>query len=1446
MGVLINLKSWCIKLAASKSTITGICLLLLVTACIPISSLGDVPSIAKKGEAVTATWELSTADNITLDNLSLENGKAVLSNSSGRFDLTGPTDFITGTLTNLTSIGKGLEIEKRSDWWDKNYTFRRPITILNKDGTTLPVNFTYNLTIDTASLVAAGKMKSDAKDLRIVKRTGGTFTELDRAVTSRNSTNTSVQFKGDTTLAPGALSSVEYYLYYGNPTATAPPQNKSRVFLYYDDFSTDTRARYTVNNCLLDKVGTTATLTHDAVNGRMVVTSGASNVGATLIAPVQAHNVLVQADMLVNQYYRQGQRDSNLEMVARYTDVNNFYVESYSIAWNDPSIVKWVGSVKTGPLSTDPGYHPAQNVEHLDWMSVMNSTIRGGVNKNQHLMATDASLGGNGNLGFGISSADGYIDNLTVMLRVEIWPASNAGQEEDMFRSPGTFVSLPIDATGPVIWNVINGSSVTPTGTAVVLNTRTSSDGSIWTAWSVDLTTMAGTSVKSPPGRYIQIKAVLKVIGTMISPSISWIGVNFTKYVGMGTLETKDISFSPVLGWTELNVTKDLVSAPGSSIDWEASKDAGLSWITVPTDGNISSLNLAGQLRLRATFKTIDTTKTPSLDEFSVRLRVDRAPSLKNSLPPLSFPEDAKFLNAVNLNTYFQDDGALIFSSHSTDANLSVKVYVNGTVDLTTTAVNWNGKSNVTFKATDAHGLWLEAMTEVTVTPVNDAPVISSLPPTTARVDMNYTFTVMATDIDKDALTYSLEKAPTGMTVGTNGFVKWVPGFAQIGPNEVRLVVTDTIVKVYQNFTVTVERGGFNRPPAIQSTPILTAPAEKQYMYQVVATDADNDNLTYSLNTAPNGMTIEPKTGLIDWTPSQSQKGTVQVVVNVTDGLSTITQTFTLKVTWNAPPVISEFIDQKLNGKEKTIDLSNYASDPDDPSSNLTWKLGNYSSNLFTASINGNTMTLTPLKGASGKGSVTLVLTDTKGARVQKEVVVEVKKVTKAKPFLSLDMIFLIVILLVIVLLVIVAIVATRKRQTQKPDRKDIKVEHVPGQILIAEPIDIPVAVTHVKTPEVKPEPAPIKVDESGEIAKATEFMAKILNAHIAEGLTKEEKDGLADALEKLDKDPIIRSIMLDDKGLISLEVDTTATLDNVAIAYSSMFDALTIACYSDASSKWDRKARQAATGVVQKVLGDEKGPAAVALRMRLLQGALSERLTTGIPGLDALLGGGIPVGEAVLFQVPAGSVKEVLMDQLLKETIRSNQGVVVTLSNISPARFLSESDKKKMKVKAWADLGELRIVDWHSYKTMRVKDVEEDGFVHKSSKSLTNLAIAITDASKKLKNDLVKRGLFDIITPAITIFGIDPAFKLVQSLVARLKEDGFTSIFLVETEMHEEEDIATLCQNFDTTIEITRKKDNKMVTMEVAVLSMSVPGYCSDVKIIEVTEEGLVIKDGR
>ena len=94
--------------------------------------------------------------------------------------------------------------------------------------------------------------------------------------------------------------------------------------------------------------------------------------------------------------------------------------------------------------------------------------------------------------------------------------------------------------------------------------------------------------------------------------------------------------------------------------------------------------------------------------------------------------------------------------------------------------------------------------------------------------------------------------------------------------------------------------------PVFDFTPILSVIEGDAYSCQATATDNDN-SLVYQLDQAPNGMTIDPATGLITWTPTASQLGSHDIVVRVTDTAGNTTDhSYTLMASpVNAAPVLT-------------------------------------------------------------------------------------------------------------------------------------------------------------------------------------------------------------------------------------------------------------------------------------------------------------------------------------------------------------------------------------------------------------------------------------------------------------------------------------------------------------------------------------------------------------
>ncbi len=134
--------------------------------------------------------------------------------------------------TNTSPSVSYLCYRGEPEWWDFDYSYRRGLDLSG----TVPAEYTVSITLNTASLISAGKLQADGSDLRVVwyNDSAGLWTELDRLNTTPfNTSTTTILFK---TPEGFTDSQDEYYLYYGNPTASNPPSDPTAVYFFYDDF----------------------------------------------------------------------------------------------------------------------------------------------------------------------------------------------------------------------------------------------------------------------------------------------------------------------------------------------------------------------------------------------------------------------------------------------------------------------------------------------------------------------------------------------------------------------------------------------------------------------------------------------------------------------------------------------------------------------------------------------------------------------------------------------------------------------------------------------------------------------------------------------------------------------------------------------------------------------------------------------------------------------------------------------------------------------------------------------------------------------------------------------------------------------------------------------------------------------------------------------------------
>jgi ribosomal protein S6E (S10) len=395
-----------------------------------------------------------------------------------------------------------------------------------------------------------------------------------------------------------------------------------------------------------------------------------------------------------------------------------------------------------------------------------------------------------------------------------------------------------------------------------------------------------------------------------------------------------------------------------------------------PVTGVISWTPVNGQVGINSvTVDVSDGNGGSDSQPFTITVSNSNDPPTFMSTPVTTATEDAAYTYDVDASDI--DGDTVTYSLSTYPAGMTID---NASGLITWTSTNAQvGSNSVVVLISDGMGGSDTQSFSIDVTNTNDAPSIISTPVTTATEDALYSYDVDATDVDSgDTLIYNLSAFPTGMTIDPNtGAIFWIPTNSQVGVNSVTVVAADGNGSTdTQIFTITV--ANVNDAPTFTSSPLITATEDTQYSYDADATDIDvGDTLSYSLTTNPAGMTIDPVTGSILWTPINNQVGMNNVVVVVADGNETDTQSFTITVAnTNDPPTITSIpITTATDDVLYFYDVD--ASDVDSGDT-LTFSLTVFPTGM-TIDPNSGIIDWTPDDSHVGPNSVTVLVSDGNG-----------------------------------------------------------------------------------------------------------------------------------------------------------------------------------------------------------------------------------------------------------------------------------------------------------------------------------------------------------------------------------------------------------------------------------------------------------------------------------
>jgi hypothetical protein len=572
-----------------------------------------------------------------------------------------------------------------------------------------------------------------------------------------------------------------------------------------------------------------------------------------------------------------------------------------------------------------------------------------------------SDVGGNGAInGITLTFDDAAASSLpdSGQITAGTYKPTNIDTNSDVFPGPAP--------AAPYVTNLTVFNGVNPNGTwsLYVRDDAVNDSGSITQGWSLSITT-SNTVCCTGIVPLADIGVTQSVMSATVNVSSN---LNFLAFVSnFGPSDAPSVTVTDALP-----ASVSFVSAIASQGTW--TNNAGVVTFSLGTVTNGSSVLLALTCNAIApgnftnTMSAITTAidQSSSNNNSSVAFSINAFPTISSISPQTTAEDTPTPAIPFVIGDRETAAGSLSVSGLSSNTNLVANTNIvfggsasNRTVTLTPSP-NQSGTTTVSIAVSDGMAI-TSTNFSLTVTPVNDPPVLGALTNYTINEGATVSFTATATDVESppEILTFTLSNAPPAATINpTNGQFNWVTSEPD-GPstNFITIIVTDDgspPMSDSKTFSVIVNE--LNQPPVLPAQADRTIVGLTTLTVTNTATDPDipTNTLSYTLSVTSSAGSVTnaviSTNGIISWTPNQSQvPGTNIFQTVVTDSNPaainsqhlSATNSFTVVVNaiHNGPSlgVISNQVVNEL----ATLVVTNTASDNDVPSLGLTYHLEN-------------------------------------------------------------------------------------------------------------------------------------------------------------------------------------------------------------------------------------------------------------------------------------------------------------------------------------------------------------------------------------------------------------------------------------------------------------------------------------------------------------------------
>ncbi len=183
-------------------------------------------------------------------------------------------------------------------------------------------------------------------------------------------------------------------------------------------------------------------------------------------------------------------------------------------------------------------------------------------------------------------------------------------------------------------------------------------------------------------------------------------------------------------------------------------------------------------------------------------------------------------------------------------------------------------------------------------------------------------------------------------------------------------------------------------------------------------------------------------------------------------------------------------------------------------------------------------------------------------------------------------------------------------------------------------------------------------------------------------------------------------------------------------------------------------------------------------------------KVPTGVKRLDALLGGGVPTGSAVLLYGPPFLGKEQLARRVLLANLAQGTPSLMVLTNKSTSDLRAELATLEPAFTAGEKKGFARFVDTYSRGIGAEEDLPNAEYLD-GALDLNGISLAVNKVQRDFigthdQNVLV----LDSVSTLVAYSNPQTAFRFLQTLIGRTRRVGSTGLYLMDHGMHTDAEV--------------------------------------------------------